>query len=100
MKLLLPLLLAIVVTNGVFAQKCDGYYYMQNNKTITMTLFNGKGKENGKYVYKVSDVKTEGATTSSRVQSEVMDDKGKTIAGSVATMKCTAGVYMADMKVM
>ena len=100
MKKLFALFLAAMLFCSLVAQTCNGYYYMQNNKTITMTLYNGKGKETGKYIYKVSDVKTDGSTTTSRVQSQVMDDKGKTIGGSVANMKCTGGVYMADMKIM
>lgn len=100
MRKLLFLFIAAILAGNLDAQSCNGYYYMQNNKTITMTLYNGKGKENGKYVYKVSDVKTNGGTTTSKVESQVMDDKGKTIGGSVANMKCTGGVYMADMKVM
>lgn len=98
-KHFVPLLFCLFCSK-LDAQSCTNYYYMQNNKTITMTLFNGKGKPNGKYVYKVSDVKTSGGTISSKVESQVMDDKGKTIGGSVANMKCTGGVYMADMKIM
>ena len=100
MKKLFVLTVLIILVVGLSAQTCNGYYYMQNNKTITMTLYNAKGKENGKYVYKVSDVNINGATTTSKVQSQVLDDKGKTISGSVANMKCTGGVYMADMKIM
>ena len=87
MKKLFAFFLTTMLFGSLAAQTCNGYYYMQNNKTITMTLYNGKGKENGKYVYKVSDVKTDGSTTTSKVQSQVMDDKGKTIGGSVANMK-------------
>jgi hypothetical protein len=95
------LLLPAIISGGLTAaQPCNGYYYLQNNKTVTMTLFNGKGKETGKYIYKVSDVKTDGSTTSSTVESSVFDDKGKKITGSVANMKCTDGVYLADMKMM
>jgi hypothetical protein len=100
MKKMISFFIAIVCCYYLDAQGCNNYYYMQNNKTITMTLFNGKGKENGKYIYKVSDVKSNGGTITSRVESQVMDDKGKTIAGSTANMKCTGGMYMADMKVM
>jgi hypothetical protein len=100
MKLLLLALLTATAANQSNAQSCTSFYYMQNNKTVTMSLTNGKGKETGKYIYKVSDVKTEGSALNSTVESSVLDDKGKKIGGSMAHMRCIGGVYYSDMKMM
>lgn len=100
MKTTFSLLFIVLLCYNLQAQSCNNFYYMQNNKTITMTLFNNKGKENGKYIYKVSDVKTMGNALVSKVESEILDEKGKKFGGSIANMKCSNGMYMADMKVM
>ncbi len=81
-----------------FAQ-CS-YYYLQNNKTITIGMFDRKGKEDGKYVYKVSGVSKNGGITSATVQSEVFDKKGKSMGGGKGTMQCKSGVLMIDMRMM
>jgi hypothetical protein len=44
-----------------FSQNCDGFYYLQKNKVVEMTLTNKKGKETGKNVYTISDVNKSGA---------------------------------------
>lgn len=80
----------------VFGQ-CS-YYYLQNNKTITIGMFDNKGKDNGKYLYKISDVSKSGEVSTATVQSEVLDKKGKVIGGGKGTMQCKNGVLMIDMK--
>lgn len=77
-----------------------GYYYFQNDKTITMGMFDHKGKQDGKYVYRVSNVSNSGASTTATIQSEVFDKKGKSIGGGTGTMECKGGVFMIDMKMM
>lgn len=80
------------------AQDCKTYYYLQNNKTIEITIFNKKGDANGKMVYAVSDYKTSGATSMATVNTEMFDKKGKSINKSVSMVKCSAGMMMMDMK--
>lgn len=63
-------------------------------------MFDKKGKEDGKYVYKVSGVSKNGSITSATVQSEVFDKKGKSIGGGKGTMQCKSGVLMIDMRTM
>ncbi len=90
--------LCLLGTTGTYAQ-CS-YYYLQNNKTVTFGMFDRKGKEDGKYVYKVSDVSTSGNTTSATIQSEIFDKKGKSIGGGKGTMQCKTGMLMMDMQMM
>ncbi|MGE9311390.1 hypothetical protein ACLOAU_07085 [Niabella sp. CJ426] len=94
----LILMLLLAISSGVYAQ-CN-YYYLQNNKTITMAMYDRKGNQDGKYVYKVSGVAKAGGTTSAKVKSEVFDKKGKSLGGGAGTMQCKSGQLMIDMKMM
>jgi hypothetical protein len=95
-KLLFPVLLLVSVYS--FSQNCTDFYYMQNNKTIEMTITNKKSKEAGKIIYTISNVQKSGGTVSSTVNSEFVDDKGKPVSKATNYMKCTGGIIMMDMK--
>jgi hypothetical protein len=83
----------------LFAQDCSNYYYLQNNKTIEMTITNKKGNESGKMTYTISDVKKNGNTTTATINSEFVDAKGKSITKGTNNVKCVSGVMQMDMKV-
>lgn len=74
------------------------YYYLQNNKIITMGTYDRKGNPTGKCVYKISGMTKAGATTTANVQSEVFDKKEKIIGGGKGTMQCRDGRLMMDMQ--
>src|SRR5205814_1300658 len=38
----------LLLTGNLFSQYCSNYYFLQNNKTVEMTITNGKGEEAGK----------------------------------------------------
>lgn len=57
------------------AQDCKTYLFLQNNKTIEMTIYNKKGDATGKQVYKVSDYKNAGGIASATVNTEMFDKK-------------------------
>jgi hypothetical protein len=99
MKSLICLAVLLGSLSG-FTQDCKNYYYLQNNKTVEMTIYNKKGNANGKQVYSVTDVKTVGGSTTGTIHSEMFNEKGKSIAKGVSNMKCTGGVLMIDMKMM
>ncbi|MEO8403158.1 MAG: hypothetical protein ABI480_01130 [Chitinophagaceae bacterium] len=80
-----------------FSQVCD-FYYFRDGKTIELTFYNKKGDESGKSIYKVSDVKKSGSTTSGTIQSEVFDKKGKSIAKATNNIKCNGGELLIDLK--
>lgn len=88
----------ILIALGSDAQDCKNFYYLQNNRTIEISIYDKKGDMSGKLVYKIADVKNSGAVTTSNVQSQMLDKKGKTIANGSSIMKCNAGVMMIDMK--
>ncbi|MEO7265642.1 MAG: hypothetical protein ABIW38_12045 [Ferruginibacter sp.] len=86
-------------TNHGKAQSCN-YYYLQNNKTVEITIFDKKQRMSGKLIYKVSDVKKSGASVSSKVNSEILDKNGKLIGSGASTMQCSNGILKVDMKMM
>lgn len=97
LSLSLVLLLSV---SAVFAQDCAQYLFLQNGKTIEMTVYNKKGDPNGRNVYSVSDVATGGGTTSGKIASEEFDKKGKSIAKSNCVIRCNGGMMQLDMKLM
>jgi hypothetical protein len=89
----------LFLTGNIFSQDCSNYYYLQNNKTIEMTISNNKGKESGKLTYTVSNSKKSGGTTTATINSEFVDTKGKTITKGTNEVKCENGIMQMDMKV-
>jgi hypothetical protein len=94
---LLTLLACLLITPGM-AQDCKGFYYLQNNKTIEMTIYNKKGDANGKQVYNVSEVTNGGGTVTGQLNSEMFDKKGKSMSKAKGTIQCKGGIMMVDMK--
>lgn len=86
-----------LLTNTCLGQDCNNYYFLQNNKTIEMTIYNKKGDANGRQVYTVSNVTNSGGSTSATVNSEMFDKKGKSIAKGHSQIVCNSGVMMLDM---
>jgi hypothetical protein len=95
----LPVALAFLFFSGnIFSQDCSNYYFLQNNKTIEMTISNNKGNESGKMTYVVSDSKKNGSSITATINSEFVDSKGKTISKATNNVKCENGVMQMDMK--
>jgi hypothetical protein len=82
-----------------FAQDCAGYYFLQTNKTIEMTLTDKKGKPTGKAIYRVSDVTNSGGAVTAKVKTETFDKKGKSMGTGNSTMVCENGRMKIDMQV-
>jgi hypothetical protein len=94
----------LLVTAGLFcslinyAQDCLGYYFLQNNKTIEMAIYNKKGDLSAKNIYSVSNVTSSGNSATADLTSEMVDKKGKSMAKSNGKIKCSDGIMMVDMK--
>ena len=80
------------------AQKCSDYFFLQNNKTIEMTIYNKKDKESGKMIYVISNVNKSGNSTTATINSEFLDKNGKSVSKGTNSIKCTGGILMMDMK--
>ena len=88
----------LFISSSAISQDCKNYYYLQNNKTIEMTIYNKKGETSARQVYTISGYKNSGGTSSANVASEMFDKKGNSTTKSVSTVKCMGGVMMMDMK--
>ena len=97
MKLLIALAF-LFFSGNIFSQDCSNYYFLQNNKTIEMTISNKSGKESGKMTYVVSDSKKNGSSITAMINSEFVDAKGKSITKATNNVKCENGVMQMDMK--
>ncbi len=82
------------------AQDCKQFYFLQNNKTVEMTIYSKKGDVAGKNVYNITDVQTSGGVTTSTINSEMFDKKGKSTVKATNNVKCSGGVIQMDMKMM
>src|SRR6266542_3846336 len=90
----------LLICVNMYAQKCSDYLFLQNNKTVEMTIYNKKGEENGKQIYTVSNVTNTGDVTTATLKSEMFDKKGKSIVKASNHIKCVSGVMMMNMKMM
>jgi hypothetical protein len=90
----------LLLCGAVNAQNCKNYLLLQNNKKVEMTIYNKKGKEDGKQVWNVSNSKSSGNTTTATINSEFFDKKGKSINKSINEVKCVGGQLMMNMKMM
>lgn len=88
----------LFLSGNLISQDCANYYYLQNNKTIEMTISNKNGKESGKMTYVVSDSKKSGSSVTATINSEFVDAKGKTISKATNNVKCENGVMQMNMK--
>ncbi len=97
MKIILIAIFSMICSLA-YTQDCNTFYFLQNNKTIEMTVYNKKGESNGKYIYNVSNVDNFGGVVTAKVNSEMFDKKGKSIMQAINIIKCKNGLMMMDMK--
>src|SRR5262245_23560703 len=81
-----------------WSQKCNDYYYLQNNKTIEMAIKNKKGNQTGRVVYMISNLGNEGNAAIATVNSEMFDKNGKSMSKAANNIRCENGVLLMDMK--
>jgi len=94
-----PFIICLLLAgSSLLAQDCRNFYYFQNNKHVELTISNKKGKETGKNIYSITDVKQSGGTTSATIKSEFFNDKGKSISQSTNNIQCNGGMLQMDMK--
>ena len=86
------------LSGNLFSQDCANYYYLQNNKTIEMTISNKNGKESGKMTYVVLNSTKNGNAVTATISSEFVDAKGKAISKATNNVKCENGVMQMNMK--
>lgn len=94
--------IALLIMVGLLAQaqNCKNYLLLQNNKRVEMTVYNRKGKEDGKQVWMVSNVKNAGKSTIATLNTEFFNGKGKSINKSESQIQCSGGSLQMSMKLM
>ena len=70
------------------AQACSKYYPLEEGVKMEYTLLNGKGKEEGKINYLVTNSHSDGNSSSATMQVQYMDDKGKELFDSEYKLTC------------
>lgn len=90
----------VVFSLNTMAQNCMNYLLLQNNKKIGLTVYNKKGKENGKQTWDVSMVRTANGVTKATVKSEFFDKDGKSINKATNDIQCKGGALQMNMKMM
>lgn len=91
---LLILIAFFAICSSAFAQDCKNFIYMTNGKVIKYSSTNPKGKIITQMVYTVKSKTGNKAT----VNSQVSDDKGKTISNADAEMICDGNNLKIDMR--
>lgn len=98
MKKILQLFVLLIFTKSIHAQDCKNYYYLTNNSTVELTIYDRKGSESGKQTWKIKDVKNQNNGYVSTIESVFTDNKGKESAKSTGTYICSNGILKADMR--
>lgn len=80
------------------AQDCKKFFYLTRDAKFEITLFDGKGNENGKQEWKIEELKNDGADCSAEVKTKFTDKKGREGAKAQGVYKCIAGTLKADIK--
>lgn len=99
-KIIAAIALLVIAGLPAQAQNCKNYLLLQNNKRVEMTVYNRKGKEDGKQVWLVSNAKTVGKTTTATLNAEFFNSKGKSITKSESQIQCNGGALQMSMKLM
>lgn len=93
------LLFATCIThNFLFSQDCRSSYFLQQNKTVDLAIYNKRGDDNGMISYKILSVSAKGQATTGVVKSDMLDKTKKTISSSLNNVKCENGIMFMDMK--
>ena len=80
-----------------FAQDCGGLT-MKEGSGFEMTNFDGKGKDIGKMIYKITKVANEGSASIISLEMEFFNVKGKSELKNTYQMKCDGNVISVDAK--
>ena len=97
----LPYLLLFLLFGVVSrSQDCSQYLFLQQGKTVEVTLYNKKGEPIGRQVYTVSNVANGGGVTTGTLSTQAFDKKERPTSTSSSTIKCTGGALQVDMRLM
>lgn len=93
-------MLSCLLSSGSSAQSCEGYYLLQQGKTITMTNYGRKDKVTGSVVYTISKVTAAKGGVTATVHTQVKNEQNENVSSSETNVDCNGGVYHADIRMM
>jgi hypothetical protein len=94
---ILPLAL-LVVSSGLDAQDCGGYYPVKEGTMLGYKTINDKGKLTGSNRQTILNKTLTATGVDYTVRSEAWDDKDKLLSDRTLTMRCEGGKFFIDMK--
>ncbi|WP_291786544.1 hypothetical protein [Cecembia sp.] len=97
MKKVVLLVLLACIADIVEAQSCDHYLFLQDGKTIEMTVYNRRGKATGVNTYTVNEVRSSGGKRTGNITMVMADNKGRESAAVTTQFTCDGGTYTIDM---
>jgi hypothetical protein len=101
MKILFSILLvAVLLPTITTAQNCKNILLLQKGKRITTTLYDKKGKEEGKEIWRVNNVNDNGVTAASSVKCEVKDKDGIVTSSVLNNITCNGVAMQMNLKMM
>lgn len=83
------ILLFVGFQSGLAQDGCSKYYPMVEGATFQYTMYNKKGKTEGVTDYTITDVGSDGGTTTATFDMKYTDDKGKELFNSDYNISCS-----------
>lgn len=94
-KIILTLFIGLIYAT-LNAQDCNSYYPFKEGVVFELSHYNKKGKTDGKGIYKVKNVSSNGGAETATMHMELFDEKGKSITASEYSVTCKDDVISID----
>ena len=98
MKLLLSIFSFLFTISIGLGQDCSKFFYLTKDGKFEITMYDGKGTENGKQEWKIDDLKNDGGGWSADVKTKFTDRKGRDGGKAHGIYRCVSGTLNADIK--
>lgn len=98
MKSLICSLFLLLSISILSAQECNNFFYLSRDAKFEVTMYDGKGIENGKQEWKIDDLKNEGSDLSAEVKTKFVDRRGREGINAKGVYRCISGTLNADIK--
>jgi len=88
----------MLLSFGINAQDCGGYYPMKEGTVLGYKTYNEKGKFTGSNKQTILSKKNTAKGVDYSVRGEAWDEKDKLLSDKTLTMRCENGKFFIDMK--
>lgn len=97
-KILFTLLILMITASLKSQDNCSKYYPMHQGSSFEYTMYNKKGKMEGVTNYTISNVSSNGGSTTATFDLKFSDKKGKEVYNSDYTISCSGDGVSIDYK--